>query len=119
MNDLAGLDPFDPQVAMLVENEEREQLVDKSELVVRFIERRKSAYAKVFGNKDDPDVQFVVEDLAYFSRAFSSTFDLNERVQTLREGRKEVFWRIWEHVQLPFDTLFVKYTNALNERNGK
>lgn len=114
--ELPGLDdgdPFDPEQARRLESLEYEHIVDADEALKRFIERRKSAYAAVFGDKNDPNVQFVIEDLAYFSRAFHPPYDPDARKQDVKIGRVEMFWRIYEHTHLPVETLFLRYTDAL------
>lgn len=120
MSELPGLDPFDPVQADKAEAEDYNQLIDTDAQLRQFIERRKSAYSAVFGGKDDPNVQFVMEDLAYFCKAFHPPFDPDPRKQDVKIGRMDVFFRIFEHTRLSVDTLYLRYTDALTklQQNG-
>jgi hypothetical protein len=115
---LTDIDPFDPELARLEELRAAGIEVDGNVQLDQFIRRRKQAYAAVFGDTTNEDVQFVIEDLAAFAKAFQPPFDPNPRVQDVLIGRMDVFYRIFEHVHLPVDTLYVRYTDALLKRKG-
>ena len=69
------------------------------------IASRKGAYLAVFdpsGAKTDA----VLDDLAKFCRANESTFHPDERTHVLLEGRREVWLRIKNHLDLTNEDLF-------------
>jgi hypothetical protein len=68
-----------------------------------FLRQRQQAYQAAFGG---PIGQLVLADLARFCRATETTFDANERAHALKEGRREVWLRIQEHLQLSDDDLW-------------
>lgn len=70
------------------------------------ITSRRQAYVNVF---DGPNGEAVVKDLAKFCRARETTFNADPRVSALLEGRREVFLRIAEHLNLTEEELFEKY----------
>lgn len=110
-----GLDMFDPEVATSVEDTVYEAKVVEDERVVSFLRRRKEAFARVFseGATTADDIEFVLQDLAHFCRAYEPTFHAtNPKIQDLLEGRKEVYYRIVEHLRLSHDDLLVKHTSA-------
>lgn len=51
----------------------------------------------------------VLKDLAKFCRAFDTTFHENERAHALIEGRREVWLRIQNHLNMTPDELWQKY----------
>jgi hypothetical protein len=51
----------------------------------------------------------VLEDLAKFCRAHESTFHAEERVAGRLDGRREVWLRIQQHLQLSEDALWKLY----------
>lgn len=61
------------------------------------LEDKRKAYEVVFGG---PLGQIVLNDLADFCRADSSTFDPDPRVHAFVEGRREVWLRINEFLNL-------------------
>lgn len=64
-----------------------------------FLRGRKFAYHQVF-NKENQYTKTVLEDLAKFCRASTSTFHPDERMHAVLEGRREVFLRIQQHLNL-------------------
>lgn len=80
-------------------------IVDKkSELRQLFI-RRSVAYQNVFDLKS-PYTHAVLKDLAKFCRAHESTFNADPRAHAILEGRREVWLRIQEYLNLNGDELF-------------
>jgi hypothetical protein len=75
-----------------------------------FLLERQRAYQKLFGNKSDPAVKLVLQDLARFCRKSASCFSENPRLHSLFEGRREVCLRIDEHVDLSFEDLWEIYS---------
>jgi hypothetical protein len=73
-----------------------------------YLRQRRYAYKRIF-NLDDHDVQFILKDLAKFCRAHESTFNPDERTHALLEGRKEVFLRIQQHLNLTEEQLWSLY----------
>ncbi len=69
---------------------------------------RKLSYQRTF-NLEDRDNVVVLEDLAKFCRAHESTFHADERVAGRLDGRREVWLRIQQHLQLSEDALWKLY----------
>jgi hypothetical protein len=67
---------------------------------------RKNAYHSVFAN---PIGQEVLKDLAHFCRACETCFHKDPRVHAVLEGRREVFLRIAQHLNLTTEQLFHLY----------
>jgi len=67
-----------------------------------------TAYMFVF-RKDDKAVEVVLKDLAKFCRANKTCFHDDARVHAVFEGRREVFLRIMEHLNLTPDEYWDKY----------
>ena len=78
------------------------------EIAKDFFRSRQRAYQFVF-KKDDVAVDAVLKDLAKFCRANKSCFHENERIHSNLEGRREVFLRIMEHLNLTPDEYWDKY----------
>lgn len=76
------------------------------EHVMQFLSRRRTAYAKTFTG---PYADEVLRDLAKFCRAHESTFNADPRVHAVLEGRREVWLRIIEQLQLTDDELYQRY----------
>lgn len=69
----------------------------------QFLSRRRTAYIKTFSG---PFGEEVLADLAKFCRANQSTFHADPRVHAVAEGRREVYLRIVQHLQLTDDQLW-------------
>lgn len=65
-----------------------------------FIGRRSKAYKQTFGEGDHGSVKIVLKDLAKFCRANGTCFDPDPRVHAALEGRREVWQRIANHLNL-------------------
>lgn len=72
----------------------------------QFLAERRTDYVKTF---DTPAGQKVLADLAKFCRAHESTFHSDARVHAVAEGRREVWLRIQQHLQLDDQTLWRVY----------
>lgn len=85
---------------------------DTIESIRRLIGSRAYAY-KVTFNKESAWAHIVLRDLAQFCRAHKTTFHEDPRMQAVLEGRREVFLRIQEHLQLTetqiFDLHHIRY----------
>jgi hypothetical protein len=69
--------------------------------------RRRYAYQLTFRA---PIAKEVLKDLARFCRAHESTFHEDARAHAMAEGRREVWLRIQNHMQLPPDELWELYS---------
>lgn len=71
-----------------------------------FLRLRKRAYQNAFPNaKTNP----VLHDLARFCRANTTCFHENDRKHAVAEGRREVWLRIQDHLNLQPDELYEIY----------
>jgi hypothetical protein len=73
-----------------------------------FLQERKRAYSLVFDKNNAAD-QIVLRDLARFCYANRSCFAADERVHSAREGRREVWLRIQQHLNLTEADLYSLY----------
>ena len=69
----------------------------------QLIGARQYNYQKTFRS---PTGEVVLRDLARFCRANVSTFDADARLHAVAEGRREVFLRIQQHLQMSPDDLW-------------
>lgn len=81
------------------------EFVEKAKAVLH---NRQGDYLSVFDLNSDAAIQ-VLMDLAKFCRAHESTFHADPRIHALMEGRREVWLRIAEHLNLDMDTLWSLY----------
>jgi hypothetical protein len=82
-------------------------LSDWWEQVRRVLMRRRHAYNVTFRA---PLAQEVLRDLARFCRAHESTFNTDARAHAMAEGRREVWLRIQNHLNLTPDELWELYS---------
>jgi hypothetical protein len=68
-----------------------------------FLRGRKSSYQTTFRN---PPGEAVLQDLAHFCRAYLSTFNPDPYIAARMDGRREVFLRIQQHLNLTDDQLY-------------
>lgn len=78
------------------------ELLDASK---RFLIGRKGSYLRLF-NLENRDADVVLSDLAEFCRAHKSTAHPDTHVAARLDGRREVWLRIQEHLQLDDETLW-------------
>lgn len=78
-------------------------LIDRAR---NYLARRRTAYVKTFSG---PFGEEVLADLAKFCRANQSTFHADPRVHAVAEGRREVFLRISQHLNLTDEQLWRLY----------
>ena len=76
-----------------------------------FLSGRSGAYRRVF-NQESVDVKIVEADLAKFCRAFDSTGDPDPYLAARLDGRREVWLRIQEHLNLTTDELYTIYSEG-------
>jgi hypothetical protein len=79
-------------------------IADTLSKVRQLIRGRKYAYQMVF-DKQNKFTEVVLKDLARFCRAHDTTFDKDPRRHAALEGRREVFLRIQEYLQLTEDEI--------------
>lgn len=71
--------------------------------VRRLLASRQQCYKQTFKG---PVAEKVLRDLARFCRANASTFHEDARLHAVAEGRREVWLRIQNHLNLPAADLF-------------
>ena len=84
--------------------------MDRLEREKQFLRNRKQAYESTFAGGNAVDE--VMRDLRAFCRADVSCFDPDPRVHAVFEGRREVWLRIRQHLDLSFDELFDELTGG-------
>ena len=80
------------------------ELIEKAR---RFLMRRRHNYRLTFLS---PPGQEVLRDLAAFCRANETTFHTDARLHAVAEGRREVWLRIANHLNMPPEDLWSLYT---------
>ena len=89
------------------------RLKELADVAERTIRERKWAYSQLFADPGrSAAVAVVIADLARFCRADVSTFRADPREHAALEGRREVWLRIREHIDLPLDELVARYTEG-------
>lgn len=86
-------------------------LVDRAR---NYLFRRRTAYVKTF---QGPFGEEVLADLAKFCRANQSTFHADPRVHAVAEGRREVFLRISQNLNLTDEQLWRLYGQPTRSNN--
>lgn len=82
-----------------------------------FLAGRRHAYRRLF-SIENQDAQLVLRDLAKFCRAHETTVTPDARASAILEGRREVWLRIANHLQLDEETLWRLYDGrATSEGN--
>jgi hypothetical protein len=76
-----------------------------------FLWRRAMAYRRIFLNHGF-DTTDVLADLAKFCRAHESTFHPTSAISDRLDGRREVWLRIQQHLNLSNDELWKLYGNT-------
>lgn len=75
--------------------------------LVDYMRRRRRNYQLTFGS---PGGRAVLDDLAEFCRANETTFHADPRVHAALEGRREVWLRIQQHLNLTGEQLAAIYS---------
>lgn len=78
---------------------------DTVDAIKRLFAKRSFAYHQVFDRKS-VHVNEVLKDLAKFCRAHETTFDADPRRHAVMEGRREVWLRIAEYLNLHPDEIY-------------
>jgi hypothetical protein len=83
---------------------------------IEFMRVRKAAYQRRFGMLDDNDE--VMKDLTRFCRGHTTCFHADPRIHAAFEGRREVWQRIRDHLELTPEELAVKYGATVQNPQG-
>ena len=75
-----------------------------------FLFGRRLSYLQTF-DKNNQSAQRVLKDLAKFCRANQPTFHTEARVHAMLEGRREVWLRIQQHLNLTPEQLWELFGN--------
>lgn len=75
------------------------------------VAKRQSAYKNIFDPKH-PAAQIILEDLAKFCRANETTFLPDVRASDVLVGRREVWLRIQQHLNLTDKEAWALYTGV-------
>lgn len=115
MSDFITGDEFDPEIAQRAEEAAYESRVHEDDAVKAHLRRCKEVYTRTFvgGNPTKDDLDFLLRDLAFFSKAEQHFFS-DTRLQDVHIGRKQVVQRIVEYTSLDFDTLVKRYIETQN-----
>lgn len=63
------------------------------------------SYQRVF-ERNNPHTHDVLADLAHFCRAHGTTFHQDQRIHAMLEGRREVWLRIQEYLELDMEEIY-------------
>jgi len=89
---------------------------------IRGIDSLSIAYNKVFDRKNQ-FTKDVLKDLASFCRAHESTFHQDPRLHAVLEGRREVWLRIEQYLELTTSELYelhkIREVRKPNETSGQ
>jgi hypothetical protein len=106
IDDDGYVDPIDKELVM----RRLSEVAGKAEAVIR---ERKICYERVFAGKASADeVAIVKRDLARFCRADVSAFHEDPRAHAALEGRREVWLRIQQHLNMTTPELVALYTEG-------
>lgn len=117
--DIIDTDPFDPELVERYEQELQKQVEDAPNDATALLTRRNEAYTRVFtaGERSQADIDIVVADLMWFCKMTIPTYDIRdgvhaEELSKRKEGRREVFQRIFNFSRLKVEALLLMYTDA-------
>lgn len=84
----------------------------------QFLQHRQRAYHQCFGS---PAGNEVLVDLAKFCRAAETCYHDDPRKHAVLEGRREVFIRIADHMNLTVDQIYALYAgrNVLTQKENE
>jgi len=82
----------------------------------KLLNRRRWAYQATFRA---PSAELVLRDLARFCRANHTTFHSDPRLHAVLEGRREVWLRIANHLNMTPDELWRLYGEGGSERPAR
>ena len=93
----------------------KERIKAAAEATANFLHRRRYVYRATFNG---PLADEVLKDLGRFCRAFESTFHPDPYVAARLDGRREVWLRLSNHLELSPDQLWQLYVGR-NSEQGK
>jgi hypothetical protein len=82
-----------------------EALIEQAKNLIR---GRQFSYQQVFG-RENKFAEAVLKDLAKFCYADSTSFHADPRIHALAEGRREVWLRIMQHLNMTPEEYFEKF----------
>jgi hypothetical protein len=81
------------------------------EIAREFLFKRRRAYRRVLGaSTTDPDILLILADLAKFCKAAETTMHHEDRASAMLEGRRQVWLRIQQHLNLSEEDLWTIYS---------
>ena len=83
--------------------------------IKQYLANRAAAYRRVF-NRESFDTDVVLADLARFCRATASTAHTDPYMAARLDGRREVWLRIAEHLNMSTEDLYRRYSGSQTER---
>ena len=115
-------DEFDPDDVERAERDLKKLDEADEQQIKDMLYKRKQMYGEVFskGHTSQEAIDFVLNDLAWFCRAFTPSFNPNdgphaETLAKMKDGRREAYMRIRDNASLSLDTLYLKYSDALSK----
>ena len=75
---------------------------------IDYLRLRKKAYCLAFGSPGTPAHEMLV-DLARYCRAFEAPFDADPQRAAYLAGRRDAFFRIYQHIKLEPEELAELY----------
>lgn len=78
---------------------------EKIDTYLRVLHHKAFAYNRVF-DRQSPYTETVLKDLAVFCRAHHSTFLPDARAHAVLEGRREVWLKIQEYLQMTVEEIY-------------
>lgn len=85
----------------------KKQLSPAQQARKNYLLKRMQAYQHVF-NSENTFLADVFNDLSRFCRANDTTFHIDPRAHAALEGRREVWLRIKDHLDMNVDDLLIK-----------
>lgn len=87
------------------------------ERAMAYLKGRTGSYCRTFPIQSQ-DARAVLVDLGRFCRAYTSTFDPNPYIAARLDGRREVFTRIQQHLNLDDKTLWQLFGGQPTQRTN-
>lgn len=117
--DFVEHDPFDPAMLEQFEQALKDKQEEAPDEAKQMLELRRQAYTRVFtpGVRTQGDIDIVLADLAWFCCMTRNTYDIRdgehaEALSKRKEGRREVFNRVFNFARLKLEPLLLMYTDA-------
>lgn len=117
--DFIDHDPFDPDMLDKFEEALKAKEEQAPDGAKEMLERRRLAYTRVFtpGERTQGDIDVVLADLMWFCKMTVPTYDIRDgdhanELSKRKEGRREVFHRVFHFARLRLEPLLLMYTDA-------